>query len=90
MSRPNKIIEVGIGQVKAASASGPISALEARHAPQGLQSSLVSEQGLRSGVGRKAILRADAIGSCIAVAAYDSKKRVGAMAHVMLPGSSPD
>ncbi|MBI4669610.1 MAG: hypothetical protein HY747_10605 [Elusimicrobia bacterium] len=52
----NKIIEVGIGQVK---------------------------------VGRKAILRADAIGSCIAVAAYDSKKRVGAMAHVMLAGSSP-
>ena len=37
----------------------------------------------------KAILRAIAIGSCIVVAALDSKKRVGAMAHVMLPGKAP-
>ena len=37
----------------------------------------------------KAILRAIAIGSCIVVAALDSKKRVGAMAPVMLPGKAP-
>ena len=37
----------------------------------------------------KATLRAIAIGSCIVVAALDSKKRVGAMAHVMLPGRAP-
>lgn len=36
------------------------------------------------------ILRSLAIGSCIAVAAYDSKTRIGAMAHVMLPGSAPE
>ncbi len=37
----------------------------------------------------EAILRAVAIGSCIVVAALDSKKRIGAMAHVMLPGKAP-
>ncbi len=37
----------------------------------------------------EAILRAIAIGSCIVVAALDSKKKVGAMAHVMLPGKAP-
>jgi len=37
----------------------------------------------------KAILKAIAIGSCIVVAAIDSKKRIGAMAHVMLPGRAP-
>ncbi|HUW20078.1 MAG TPA: chemotaxis protein CheD [Sedimentisphaerales bacterium] len=39
--------------------------------------------------GRKTILRSLAIGSCIVIAAYDSKHRVGAMAHIMLPGGSP-
>ena len=38
---------------------------------------------------RKVILRSSAIGSCVAVAAYDSEKKVGALAHVMLPGSAP-
>jgi chemotaxis protein CheD len=37
----------------------------------------------------EAILRAIAIGSCIVVAALDSKQKVGAMAHVMLPGKAP-
>lgn len=32
------------------------------------------------------ILRSIAIGSCIAIAAYDAKRRTGAMAHIMLPG----
>jgi chemotaxis receptor (MCP) glutamine deamidase CheD len=42
-------------------------------------------------VGRgKIILRSIAIGSCIVIAAYDFKKRTGAMAHVMLPGSAPE
>ena len=35
-------------------------------------------------------LRAIALGSCIGVAAYDADKRIGGMAHVMLPGSAPD
>lgn len=36
--------------------------------------------------GAGAILRSNAIGSCIVIAAYDSRKKVGAMAHIMLPG----
>lgn len=36
------------------------------------------------------VLRALAIGSCIAVAAYDAKRKIGAMAHIMLPGKAPD
>ena len=36
------------------------------------------------------VLRALAIGSCIAVAAYDQKRKIGAMAHIMLPGRSPE
>lgn len=36
------------------------------------------------------ILRAGAIGSCVAVTAYDPDARVGGMAHVMLPGVSRD
>jgi chemotaxis protein CheD len=35
------------------------------------------------------MLRSTAIGSCIVIAAYDSSKKVGAMAHIMLPGSAP-
>ncbi len=35
------------------------------------------------------ILRSTAIGSCIVIAAYDSSKKVGAMAHIMLPGRAP-
>jgi len=38
----------------------------------------------------KIVLRASALGSCIGVAAYDAGKRIGGMAHVMLPGSAPD
>lgn len=36
----------------------------------------------------KVILRAIAIGSCIVVAAYDYNKKIGAMAHIMLPGAA--
>lgn len=32
------------------------------------------------------VLCSKAIGSCIAVVAYDSAKKIGALAHVMLPG----
>jgi len=39
--------------------------------------------------GAGAILRSNAIGSCIVIAAYDSSKKVGAMAHIMLPGRAP-
>ena len=35
------------------------------------------------------ILRSVAIGSCVVVVAYDSVRRVGALAHVMLPGKAP-
>ncbi|MFH1868439.1 MAG: chemotaxis protein CheD [Candidatus Omnitrophota bacterium] len=34
-------------------------------------------------------LRVPALGSCIAVIAYDYKQRIGGLAHVMLPGKSP-
>jgi len=37
----------------------------------------------------KVILESKAIGSCIAIAAYDAARKIGAMAHVMLPGSAP-
>ena len=41
-------------------------------------------------VGRKGdVLSSEAIGSCVAVAVYDSVKEVGILAHVMLPGKSP-
>lgn len=37
----------------------------------------------------RTILKSKAIGSCVVIAAYASKKKVGAVAHVMLPGRSP-
>jgi len=36
------------------------------------------------------ILKSSPIGSCVVVTAYDSKKRTGAMAHIMLPGRAPE
>jgi len=36
------------------------------------------------------LLRSLAIGSCVAIAAYDSSSKIGALAHVMLPGSAPN
>ncbi len=36
------------------------------------------------------IVRALALGSCIAVVAYDAKNRVGGIAHIMLYGKAPD
>lgn len=35
------------------------------------------------------VLATAAIGSCIAVSAFDKKSRIGALAHVMLPGWAP-
>jgi chemotaxis protein CheD len=37
----------------------------------------------------KVILQSKAIGSCVAIVAYDATKNVGALAHVMLPGRAP-
>ena len=37
----------------------------------------------------RCVLRAMALGSCIAVAAYDSRARIAGMAHIMLPGGAP-
>ncbi|RKY24700.1 MAG: chemotaxis protein CheD [Planctomycetota bacterium] len=37
----------------------------------------------------KVILESRAIGSCIAIVAYDVTKGIGALAHVMLPGRAP-
>jgi len=37
----------------------------------------------------KAILKSTAIGSCVAIVAYDATKKIGALAHVMLPGRAP-
>lgn len=39
--------------------------------------------------GIETLLNSGAIGSCIAIIGFDSKRKVGAMAHVMLPGSAP-
>jgi chemotaxis protein CheD len=36
------------------------------------------------------ILKSTAIGSCIIIISYDKKKCIGAMAHIMLPGVSPE
>ncbi len=35
------------------------------------------------------ILRVMAIGSCVAVVLYDQYKKIGGLAHIMLPGRSP-
>jgi len=37
----------------------------------------------------KVILQSKAIGSCVAIVAYDATKNIGALAHVMLPGRAP-
>ena len=37
----------------------------------------------------KVILQSKAIGSCVAIVAYDATKHIGALAHVMLPGKAP-
>lgn len=37
---------------------------------------------------KSAILSSSAIGSCIVIAAYDAKEKVGALAHIMLPGKA--
>jgi chemotaxis protein CheD len=36
------------------------------------------------------IFKSSAIGSCVVIAGYDKKLMVGAMAHIMLPGISPE
>ena len=36
-----------------------------------------------------AVLRAVALGSCLAIVLYDPARKNGAMAHVMLPGKAP-
>ena len=36
-----------------------------------------------------AVLRAIALGSCLAIVLYDAARKHGAMAHVMLPGKAP-
>jgi len=42
---------------------------------------------VRSG-GPDTILNSGAIGSCIVITAFVSEKKIGAMAHVMLPGEA--
>ncbi len=37
----------------------------------------------------KVILQSKAIGSCVAIVAYDATKNIGSLAHVMLPGKAP-
>ena len=39
--------------------------------------------------GDDTIIRTNALGSCVAVVMYDFPHKVGGLAHVMLPGSSP-
>ncbi|RLF45528.1 MAG: hypothetical protein DRN17_02360 [Thermoplasmata archaeon] len=40
--------------------------------------------------GEDTILKSNAIASCVVIAAYDSIKKVGALAHVMVPGAAPE
>lgn len=40
--------------------------------------------------GIETILNSGAIGSCVVIIAFDPHVKVGAMAHVMLPGKSPE
>jgi len=40
--------------------------------------------------GIETILNSGAIGSCVVITAFDPQVKVGAMAHVMLPGKSPE
>ena len=37
----------------------------------------------------KGILRSVGIGSCVVVAAYNLSRKIGGMAHIMLPGTAP-
>ncbi len=39
--------------------------------------------------GSDTIVRTSALGSCVAVVAYDFFRKIGGLAHVMLPGRSP-
>ncbi len=39
---------------------------------------------------RPVVLQAMAIGSCVVVAAFDRNKKIGGLAHIMLPGRSPE
>ena len=38
---------------------------------------------------KNSILHSNGIGSCVAIAAYDSDNKIGGLAHVMLPGVAP-
>ena len=38
---------------------------------------------------RNVMLQSKAIGSCIAIVAYDHRRNIGSLAHVMLPGRAP-
>lgn len=40
--------------------------------------------------GGSIVLRAIALGSCIGAAAFANRHRIGALAHIMLPGAAPD
>lgn len=39
---------------------------------------------------KSALLISSAIGSCVVIAAYDAKEKVGALAHILLPGRAPE
>ncbi len=40
--------------------------------------------------GSPTMLRSVAIGSCVVIAALNFERKIGAMAHIMLPGSAPE
>lgn len=39
---------------------------------------------------KNAILKSSPIGSCVVITAYDSKEKMGAMVHIMVPGKAPE
>jgi len=60
----------------------------AGHSPKMKEIIDVSTGQVKLGRGN-VVLRSLAIGSCIAAAAYDCRARIGAVAHIMLPGRAP-
>ena len=39
---------------------------------------------------KNTILKSSAIGSCIAITAYNKQNQIGALTHIMLPGKAPE
>ena len=61
-----------------------------RAAPKKMKKVIDVQIGHVAAASGKTVLKSSALGSCVAVAVWDDAGGVGAMAHIMLPGKSPD